>query len=315
MDFSRLGEEDVLQNHSSVTLFTRLNSLYYQTARIALCNHACQHAARFDWSNTSLSLSYYKNELQEAFSAMTELVRDLVAANMAKYLPVSAMAYTVLPLILWGINVTLSSTPTARHRNSQGLALFTAVNRSYSLRYDVKRLAMLVDRALHFAKMELVKLRPFAGKISREISFLDMFEQEPASYVALYLLLDTLLSADFSHTETRPPRGDAPNKLAGQSGEVSSSSPGSIAAKKHGAGALDVVVPSTEGRGELAPLAQPDPALEALSMPDPSTLNAIESIDSAVQIPIVSNALVSQQITPEPVQPGQFMDFWGVFGE
>ncbi|KAL3485065.1 fungal-specific transcription factor domain-containing protein [Aspergillus germanicus] len=311
MDFSRVGEEDVLQNHSSVILFSHLNALYYQTARIALCNHACQHAARFDWCNTSLSLDYYKGELQEAFSAMTEQVRNLVAANMAKYLPVSAMAYTVLPLILWGINVTLSSTPTARHRNSQGLALFTAVNRSYSLRYDVKRLAMLVDRALHFAKMELVKLRPFAGNIAREISFLDMFEQEPASYVALYSFLDTLLSADFNHAETRPRRADAPSNVATQSVEVSSSAPGSVA-KKLGAAGLDVVIPSCEDHGELAPLPQPDSALD---MRDLSTLDTIESISSGREIPIVSNALVSQQIAQEAVQPDQFMDFWGVFGE
>jgi hypothetical protein len=221
------------------------------------------------------------------------------------------MAYTVLPLILWGINVTLSSTPTARHRNSQGLALFTAVNRSYSLRYDVKRLAMLVDRALHFAKMELVKLRPFAGNIAREISFLDMFEQEPASYVALYLFLDTLLSADFNHAETRPRRADAPSNVAAQSVEVSSSSPGSIA-KKLGAAGLDVVIPSCEDHGELAPLPQPDSALD---MHDLSTLDRIESISSGREMPIVSNALVSQQIAQEAVQPDQFMDFWGVFGE
>jgi hypothetical protein len=222
------------------------------------------------------------------------------------------MAYTVLPLILWGINVTLSSTPTARHRNSQGLALFTAVNRSYSLRYDVKRLAMLVDRALHFAKMELVKLRPFAGKISREISFLDMFEQEPASYVALYLFLDTLLSADFNHAETRPLRGDAPSKVAAQSGKASSGSPSIATRKKHGSGGLDVVIPSCEDPGELAPLPQPGPALD---MRDPSTLDTIESIEGAIQMPMVSNALASQQITQEPVQPAHFMDFWGVFGE
>jgi hypothetical protein len=30
MDFSRVGEEDVLRNHSSVILFSHLNSLYYQ---------------------------------------------------------------------------------------------------------------------------------------------------------------------------------------------------------------------------------------------------------------------------------------------
>jgi hypothetical protein len=126
------------------------------------------------------------------------------------------MAYTVLPLILWGINVSLSSTPTARHRNSQGLSLFTEVNRSYSLRYDVKRLALLVDRALHFAKLELIRLRPSIARTGQESSFLDLFEQEPASYVALCLFLDSLVSCDNHAHKASGPRVDAPSTVVQQ---------------------------------------------------------------------------------------------------
>ncbi|KAL2802814.1 hypothetical protein BJX63DRAFT_97977 [Aspergillus granulosus] len=98
MDFARLGEEEVAHNHPSITLLTRLTSVYYQTARIALCNHACQQAARFEWCHSTLSLEYYKCELQEAFGAMTEQVKHLVAANMAKYLPDGLYSPATYPL-------------------------------------------------------------------------------------------------------------------------------------------------------------------------------------------------------------------------
>jgi hypothetical protein len=54
-----------------------------------LCNHACQLAAQFGWSQTKSSLDYYKSELQDAVNTMTDQLKQLIAANMAKYLPVS----------------------------------------------------------------------------------------------------------------------------------------------------------------------------------------------------------------------------------
>lgn len=152
---------------------------------------------------------------------MTDQLRQLIAANMAKYLPVSTydsvactspsvlhgilcclvanqnlirMAYTVLPLILWGLNLSLSSTPTARHRNAQQLSFFTEVNRLYSRKYDVKRLSMMVDRAVQFTKPNVLKLGRSMGKVGQAVSFVDIFEQEPGSYVGLCLYLDSLLS-------------------------------------------------------------------------------------------------------------------------
>ncbi|KAL2802337.1 hypothetical protein BJX63DRAFT_118467 [Aspergillus granulosus] len=319
MDFARLGEEEVAHNHPSITLFTRLTSVYYQTARIALCNHACQQAARFEWCHTTLSLEYYKRELQEAFGAMTEQVRHLVAANMAKYLPVSAMAYTVLPLILWGINVSLSSTPTARHHSSQGLSLFTEVNRSYSLRYDVKRLALLVDRALHFAKLELIKLRPSFARTGQEISFLDLFEQEPASYVALCLFLDSLLSCDNSPKQARDPRVDASSKVVQQPPGQScanSSSPSSLATNEVARGGLDLVIADSSDQCVLAQSPTVNPTLEVQDLRDIYT--PVGDLGELVYTPAISADLVSEEFhksRQEPVQGGQILDFWGMFGE
>jgi hypothetical protein len=116
------------------------------------------------------------------------------------------MAYTVLPLILWGLNLSLSSTPTARHRNAQQLSPFTEVNRLYSRKYDVKRLSMMVDRAVQFTKPNVLKLGCSMGKVGQAVSFVDIFEQEPGSYAGLCLYLDSLLSGQARARQTRGQR-------------------------------------------------------------------------------------------------------------
>jgi hypothetical protein len=116
------------------------------------------------------------------------------------------MAYTVLPLILLGLNLSLSSAPTARHRIAQQLSLFTEVNRLYSRKYDVTRLCMMVDRAVQFVKPNILKLGPSMKRVGQVVSFVDMFDQDPDSYVGLCLYLDNLLSGQARVGQARAQR-------------------------------------------------------------------------------------------------------------
>ncbi|GAQ12308.1 hypothetical protein ALT_9629 [Aspergillus lentulus] len=186
----RVDNDAVSQRQPSTSFFKKLTNVYHQAARIALCNHACQLAAQSERPQTIIDLGHYKSELLDAVSTMTDQLRQLIAANMAKYLPVS----------------TLSSTPMARHRNAQQLSLFAEVNRLYSRKYDVARLCMMVDRAVQFAKPNILKLGQPTKRVGQAVSFVDMFDQEPDSYAGLCLYLDNLLSGQARVGQARPQR-------------------------------------------------------------------------------------------------------------
>ncbi|KAL4866572.1 hypothetical protein BDV12DRAFT_199051 [Aspergillus spectabilis] len=89
VDFVPVMGHAAPQGQPSIILFVKLTLVYYQAARIALCNHACELAAQFEWPQTKSSLNYYKSELQDAVNTMTDQLKQLIAANLAKYLPVS----------------------------------------------------------------------------------------------------------------------------------------------------------------------------------------------------------------------------------
>lgn len=103
------------------------------------------------------------------------------------------MALTLLPMILWGINVVLSSTPPIRDKSTEKLSLFRMMNYMYSLRFDVSRFFKMVKATLQFIKPEILKIA-LGARRSTTVSFSDFFEQEPQSYAHLYLYLDHLLS-------------------------------------------------------------------------------------------------------------------------
>ncbi|KAJ5212821.1 uncharacterized protein N7498_004467 [Penicillium cinerascens] len=179
--------------HPSARLFLSLVSMYYQSARMALCNHANRLTADYELPEfLRATMKSYNAELCDAVTDITESFKDLADANMARYLPASAMACTVFPLILWGMNVILSSTPADRYRNAQNFGLLKGLNQLYSHRFDTKRLSVLIGQTLCFFRPKMVDIAMrYSGA-----SFSDIFEKSPQTYVELYLYLDSLISAD-----------------------------------------------------------------------------------------------------------------------
>jgi hypothetical protein len=101
------------------------------------------------------------------------------------------MAFTVFPLILWGINVILSSTPAARYQNSLNFGLLKKINHSYGYRFDIRRISALIKQTLQDFKPKVVRM---ATK-DKGASFDDIFDGNSQTYVELYLYLDDQLSA------------------------------------------------------------------------------------------------------------------------
>ncbi|KAI1342803.1 fungal-specific transcription factor domain-containing protein [Xylariaceae sp. FL0016] len=106
--------------HDSVILYTNLMYMYYHSARAALCHHeVLQLMVASTSPNLNSNLREFSNiyenrhELQDASSGVTECLKELVQLRLARWLPISAVASTALPLVLHIIDVKLSS-----HHNS-----------------------------------------------------------------------------------------------------------------------------------------------------------------------------------------------------
>ncbi|KAI0882230.1 uncharacterized protein GGS22DRAFT_49430 [Annulohypoxylon maeteangense] len=102
--------------HDSVILYTNLMYMHYHSARAALCHHeVLQLAVACTSPNLSSNLREFskiyenRHELQDAACSVTECLKELIQLRLARFLPISAVACTALPLVLHIIDVKLSS--------------------------------------------------------------------------------------------------------------------------------------------------------------------------------------------------------------
>lgn len=124
--------------NESVILFTNLIYIYYHSAKVALCHHEVLH-----WDTPSTTDAGYrvqlltiKKELQESIAAITENTKEVILLKLGKYLPISAVAYTALPLVLHILDVKLSSTQSQRAIKQRQLEVFMEAMKIYRSQYD-----------------------------------------------------------------------------------------------------------------------------------------------------------------------------------
>ncbi|KAL4866303.1 hypothetical protein BDV12DRAFT_210583 [Aspergillus spectabilis] len=143
--------------HTSIPLFSGLLSIYYQSARVALCNRVCLVLNKMvDYTTGYLQkLEYCRCELVAAISSIAEKVKQLITIKAIDKLPISVAAYTTTPYIV--LSITSQSHPPRpcpdTAQNNEILVLFTAVNRSLGLRYPVTRISNLTSRAIWLSKL------------------------------------------------------------------------------------------------------------------------------------------------------------------
>ncbi|KAI1267608.1 hypothetical protein F5Y18DRAFT_306748 [Xylariaceae sp. FL1019] len=131
------------QQHESVIIYTNLMYMYYHSARAALSHHeVLQSAVAFATPNASSNLRQFSNiyenrhDLQDAAYGVTECLKELIQLGLARYLPISAVACTALPLVLHILDVKLST-----HNKSNGT---TADNKS-QIALKQSRLNILIE--------------------------------------------------------------------------------------------------------------------------------------------------------------------------
>ncbi|KAK2774854.1 hypothetical protein FQN53_003469 [Emmonsiellopsis sp. PD_33] len=155
--------------HESVTLYSNLTFMYYHAARVALChNETLTVEAHQQYISDSYSkrLEGIKDELEDAALGITRSVKRLLMRGVARHLPISAIAYTALPLVLNALDVKLSGTTSQSATRKRRLSYYAEVMQLYRNRYDgTDYVALLIQQVLRFAEGQnlLISIQPGAA--------------------------------------------------------------------------------------------------------------------------------------------------------
>lgn len=208
------------KHHVSVTLYINLLYIYYHGARLALSQYEIiilESCLEPPGGNHAQSLHHAKSEMRSATEAITEIVKVLIWLKAAQYLPISAVAYTALPLILTALDLKLSSDPTEATARRRQLEVYVEAMRLYRKRYDgTEQLSSVVERLLNDAEPETRRICSTSGTSTPERSLVlsrkskdwrDILNQRPKFYLRLTLALDMALSRGRFPDETDFPTG------------------------------------------------------------------------------------------------------------
>lgn len=212
--------------HDSVILYTNLMYMYYHSTRVVLCHHEVLHLAILqavpnDNGAVSRDLSViYENrhELQDAASGVTECLKELVHLKLARWLPISAVACTALPLVLNILDVKLSApaknstldSSAAMALKQHRLNILIEAMRTYQPQYDgVDWVSEIVRHIVNLAQIDGSNAQS-AGTKQGINDWTDILASQPGSYLRLALALDLSLSKG-----RLPEDGDFPVSLRG----------------------------------------------------------------------------------------------------
>jgi hypothetical protein len=247
-------------HHDSVILYTNLMYMYYQyvllpiffffsqlegvltfasCSRVALCHHEVLHLTVASGQpingHTRDVSSIYENrhELQDAASGVTECLKELVQLRLARWLPISAVACTALPLVLHILDVKLSSPRRGSHDNANGdsynqsalkqhrLNILIEAMKTYQPQYDgVDWVSETIRHVVNLAQLDSTTSETDSAGNSNgntegngngvACDWTDILTSHPSLYLRLALTMDLSLSKD-----RLPEEGDFPTSLRG----------------------------------------------------------------------------------------------------
>ncbi|KAK1987549.1 fungal-specific transcription factor domain-containing protein [Colletotrichum cereale] len=214
--------------HDSVILYTNLMYMYYHSSRVVLSHHEVLHLAitaaapSFNAIPTSdlVIIGENRHELQDAASGVTECLKELIHLRLARWLPISAVACTALPLVLHILDVKLSASSRSFDPNTQSalkqhrLNILIEAMKTYQPQYDgVDWVSETIRHIVNLAQIESPP--PGGGPKHAEGSaviadWTDILASQPSSYLRLALTMDLSLSKG-----RLPEDGDFPVSLRG----------------------------------------------------------------------------------------------------
>ncbi|KAL4742357.1 fungal-specific transcription factor domain-containing protein [Aspergillus similis] len=141
--------------HPSLTLYTNLCAIYFQSARIALCNRICLLIGHNAYPTDETDLSRIEScraDLASAICSTAHNVKQLILNGVADKLPISAVAYTLFPQILLSIQTQLSPTPEDKELHELMLVFFTEVFRFLRSQYYTRLILAVSWKALELCR-------------------------------------------------------------------------------------------------------------------------------------------------------------------
>ncbi|PGH18097.1 hypothetical protein AJ79_00725 [Helicocarpus griseus UAMH5409] len=184
--------------HESVALYSGLTFMYYHAARLALCHFEALtleiHQKYIQDSHKRL-LERIRDELEDAASCITNSVKGFLTRGIARHLPISAIAYTALPLLLNALDVKLSASTSQTATRQRRFRYYAEIMQSYRDRYDgTDGVAAFIQKALQFAdnvNISIMFQQTQSGKRKSEsCGWPEVFTREPRLYLRLWLTLD-----------------------------------------------------------------------------------------------------------------------------
>lgn len=197
---------------------------------MALCHHEILHLAvasadpGLDGKTSPDMSTIYENryEIQDASSGVTECLKELIQLRLARWLPISAVACTALPLVLHILDVKLSSPngpgnsfdPNAQSALKQHrLNILIEAMKTYQPQYDgVDWVSETIRHIINLAQLDdgnngRKNGNDNGGGIS---DWTDILSSHPSAYLRLALTMDLSLSKN-----RLPEEGDFPASLRG----------------------------------------------------------------------------------------------------
>ncbi|KAI0431529.1 hypothetical protein F5Y09DRAFT_304348 [Xylaria sp. FL1042] len=227
--------------HDSVILYTNLMYMFYHSARAALCHHEVLQAAMASASpNLNSNVRGFSNvyesrhELQDAACGVTQCLNELIQRRLARWLPISAISCTAMPLVLHIIDVKLLSqnknsraTPDEKRRTAlkqQRLNVLIEAMKTYQPQYDgVDYISETIRHIVNLAQIDppsnsantpssiTVPPQDPTNSMQPIISdWTDILASNPGSYLRLSMTMDISISKGRLAKET-----DFPVKLRG----------------------------------------------------------------------------------------------------
>jgi len=215
--------------HESVILYTNLMYVYYHSGMLALYHReilmsAIRPALGGDDFN---QISRSKRQVEEAAANITDSLKELVQLKLAKYLPISVVAYATLPLVLHILDVKLSTTDSQTARKQGRLNIYTEAMKAWQLQYDgTDQVSCIIGKMFDHVTLESetsVQVCHINGSAARKSlepvksskavhNWGDILLRQPGLYLRLALTVDFFLCKGRFPVDT-----DFPTALQSQS--------------------------------------------------------------------------------------------------
>ncbi|KAF5594072.1 cutinase transcription factor 1 beta [Fusarium pseudoanthophilum] len=127
----------IISPEKSLVLYTNLMYIYYYSARVALYQYeAFVVSLTSPGAGMDDKLHQTRLQLEDATLGITDNLKELVQLKVARFLPVSIVAYAALPLVLHLLDVKLAKVPTQTARKQGRLNIYVETMKGLQNLYD-----------------------------------------------------------------------------------------------------------------------------------------------------------------------------------